>query len=117
MPKGNSRKVFLNFRNNLIMMAKNLPLREKVWKLPFRVMLDIVFALKNLLAGQTAPFGAVFKAHFAVLAWVFKGKKQPKMYPAKQLKQLGGVYNKSVVWDYFMGKKTKFSEIVKKKLP
>ncbi len=25
LPKGNERKVFLNFRNNLIMMAKNLP--------------------------------------------------------------------------------------------
>src|SRR5690606_34906241 len=33
LPKGNSEKVFLNFRNNLIMMARNLPPVEAVWKI------------------------------------------------------------------------------------
>src|SRR5690606_20918586 len=37
LPKGNSRKVFLNFRNNLIMLAKNLPTGQAIWKIPFRV--------------------------------------------------------------------------------
>ncbi len=114
LPKGNSRKVFLNFRNNLIMMAKNLPFAEKVWKLPFRILLDIVFALKNLLAGQTAPCKAVFKAHYALLVWMFKSKK-PNILPRKPLKQLDGVYAKSIVWEYFVEHKTRFSEIVKKK--
>lgn len=117
LPKGNSRKVFLNFRNNLIMMAKNLPWYEKVWKLPFRVLLDIVFAFKNLLEGQTAPCGAVFKAHFAVLDWMFSRKKQPITQHRKPIKQLSGVYNSSIVWQHFVRKKTRFSEIVKKKLP
>ncbi len=35
LPKENNLKVFLNFRNNLIMLAKNLPLNEAVWKIPF----------------------------------------------------------------------------------
>ena len=30
LPKGNERKVFLNFRNNLMMLAKNLPGNEAV---------------------------------------------------------------------------------------
>lgn len=116
LPKGNTRKVFLNFRNNLIMMAKNLPLYEKAWKLPFRIMLDIVFACKNLLSGQAAPCRAVFKAHFALLGWMFS-KKNNHNTPAKRpLKQLAGVYNSSIVWQHFVRHKTTFSEIVKKKL-
>jgi len=116
LPKGNSRKVFLNFRNNLIMMAKNLPLYEKLWKIPFRILLDVVFALKNLFSGQAAPFTAVFKAHIAALAWAF-GKKAPGSKIVKQpLKNLHGVYNKSVAWAHFAKHKTTFSEIVKKKL-
>ncbi len=117
LPKGNARKVFLNFRNNLIMMCKNLPWYEKFWKLPFRIMLDIVFALKNLLAGQTAPCGAVFKAHFAVIDWMLKKKIQGITPRRKPLKSLHGVYNSSIVWQHFVRKKTTFSEIVKKKLP
>jgi GT2 family glycosyltransferase len=117
LPKGNIRKVFLNFRNNLIMMVKNLPWYEKVWKLPVRVMLDIVFALKNLLAGQPAPCKAVFRAHFAVLSWLFIKKKQTGKLRKQPLKNLPGVYNKSIVWAHFVEKKARFSEIVKKKLP
>ena len=36
LPKGDNKKTVLNFRNNLIMLAKNLPFTELVWKLPFR---------------------------------------------------------------------------------
>lgn len=116
LPKGNKRKVFLNFRNNLIMMLKNMPLYEKLWKIPFRIVLDIVFALKNLLAGQLVPFRAVFAAHIAVIVWFFS-KKKPRYKPRrKPLKTLQGVCNESIVWAYFVQKKTTFLEIVKKKL-
>lgn len=116
LPKGNKRKVFLNFRNNLIMMAKNMPWGEKLWKIPFRVLLDIVFALKNLAAGQLVPFKAVFMAHLAVVAWAFSKKQKGYKPERKPLKQLQGVCNESIVWAYFMEKKTTFFQIVKKKL-
>ena len=116
LPKGNMRKVFLNFRNNLIMMVKNLPWYEKLWKIPFRILLDAVFAFKNLLAGQAAPFKAVFKAHIAVLGWRFANKPRVYTPPKQPLKNLQGVYPKSVVWAHFGKKKTRFSEIVSRKL-
>ncbi len=116
LPKGNTRKVFLNFRNNLIMMVKNLPWYEKIWKLPFRILLDIVFALKNLFEGQAAPCRAVFKAHFAVIGWRFARKKKVYKLRKKPLKSLTGVYNSSIVWAHFVKHKTSFLQIVKKKL-
>ena len=40
LPSGNSRKVYLNYRNNLVMLYKNLPVSEKIWKIPVRLVLD-----------------------------------------------------------------------------
>ncbi len=63
LPKGNARKVYLNFRNNLIMLYKNLPPGQLLWKLPLRLALDAVTAWKGLFAGDGTYFIAVLKAH------------------------------------------------------
>lgn len=113
LPKGNSRKVFLNFRNNLIMLGKNLCLTEKFWKLPLRLMLDAAFAWKSLLSGDRISFVAVIKAHAAFIKWLFSRKDKNRLHK-KTITKLDGVYNKSLVWAYFIKKKKRFSEIVKK---
>lgn len=115
LPKGNERKVYLNFRNNIIMLAKNLCLQEKLWKLPFRFLLDTLFAFKNLFTGYTASFRAIIEAYISVIKWYFtaKGESTKKKIP---MKKLAGVYQGSIVWNYFMKKKKRFSEIVKKNL-
>ena len=63
LPQGNPRKVYLNFRNNLLMMWKNLPARTRGRSLFRRQILDGIAALKMLLAGDTKSFRAVIKAH------------------------------------------------------
>lgn len=115
LPKGNSRKVFLNFRNNLVMMAKNMPLSESVWKIPYRFLLDTVSAFKSLLEGEGKYFLAVFRAHVAFIQWSLKrgggeGEKLPKENYKKQ-----GYLRKSVVWAHFVRGKKHFSEIVNEK--
>lgn len=114
LPKGNSRKVFLNFRNNLVMMAKNLPLGEAIWKISWRFLLDAVSATKSLFAGQATYFIAVIKAHFAFLGWLF-WKRSRSIFPEKKSRNWGGYYLKSVVWQHFILGKKKFPEIVDKK--
>lgn len=113
LPKGNSRKVFLNFRNNLIMLGKNLYWSEKLWKLPLRIMLDATFAWKSLLSGDQASFFAVVKAHAAFLHWCFKAKDKNGLQKM-HMNKLNGVHISSLVWAYFIKKKKRFSEIVKK---
>jgi GT2 family glycosyltransferase len=111
LPSGNPQKVFLNFRNNLVMITKNLPLGELLWKLPLRFMLDAISAWKELLGGKGTYWLAVFKAHFAFLGWLISNQTKFKApYPVLQ-----GVYKGSVVWQYFVKKKGRFSEIVVKK--
>lgn len=110
LPKGNSRKVFLNFRNNLVMMAKNMPVWEAFWKINYRFILDAVSAVKSLLAGEVQYFFAVFRAHIAFIGWLFTHKRSHLTLPKKVA--LKGYLHRSVVWAHFVLKTKKFSEIV-----
>lgn len=112
LPKGNSMKVFLNFRNNLVMMAKNMKTAEAVWKISLRFLLDAVSAIKSLLSGEGTYFLAVIRAHFAFLYWLFFVRKIRSVYPDKV--PLHGWLRKSIVWNHFALGKRRFSEIVLK---
>jgi len=115
LPKGNATKVFLNFRNNLVMMAKNLPLSESIWKIPFRFILDTISAFKSLFEGQGTYFIAIFKSHGAFLGWMMS-KRDRRFMPLKKQAQLHGWFKGSVVWLHFVKGKTRFAEIVRAKL-
>jgi GT2 family glycosyltransferase len=114
MPKGNERKVFLNFRNNLIMMAKCLPPGQWLWKIPVRFLLDSVSAWKSLFAGEAVYFWAILEAHLAFFKWLVLSRKK-SLFPAKKTGKLDGWYTGSVVWQYFVRGKKTFAEIVKPK--
>lgn len=114
LPKGNKRKVFLNFRNNLIMLAKNLPRGQRAWKLPLRLLLDIVSAWKSLLGGEATYFIAVIEAHFGFYKWLLRGRKTSH-YTKQRNAILYGYYTKSVIWKHFISAKNTFAEIVDNK--
>jgi GT2 family glycosyltransferase len=111
LPKGNSRKTFLNFRNNLIMLTKNLPGRSALWKVPFRIGLDGVSAWRGLFSGDGGYFLAVLKAHWHFASW-FLFHRREAVYPVRKGGKLSGWFSGSVAWAYFIRKKTRFSEIV-----
>ena len=62
LKKENPRKTFLNFRNNLLMLYKNLPEKDLKKVLQVRVLLDWVAACVFLLKGDGKNFRAVIKA-------------------------------------------------------
>ena len=111
LPKNNERKVFLNFRNNLIMLAKNLNPFRAIWTIPLRLILDIISATKSLFAGELVYFLAILEAHMAFAKWVFL-KRHSSGYPKRKKAAFDGWLNRSIVWQHFvLGKKT-FLEIV-----
>lgn len=111
LPKGNSLKTFLNFRNNLIMISKNSPFVTALWKIPLRMNLDALSAWRGLLSGDGGYFFAICRAHFHFVGWLLSGKKQ-SLFPKKKSGKLYGMHNGSVVWAYFIRKKKTFSEII-----
>jgi GT2 family glycosyltransferase len=111
LPKGSAMKIFLNYRNNLVMLSKNMRGSEKFWKIPYRVGLDIISALKNLFTGNTNYFLAVMKGHFAYFGWLLGGWRK-SVFPLTKALRPEGVYPGNAVWEYFVMKKKLFSEIV-----
>ena len=61
LPKENPRKTYLNFRNNLLLLYKNLP-QSRLRKVMFlRFWLDIVASMVFLLKGEVGSFKAVYR--------------------------------------------------------
>ena len=111
LPSGNSRKVYLNYRNNLVMLYKNLPVSEKIWKIPVRLVLDGIAAGRELVSADAGYFMAVIKAHMYFYGWLI-GKKKKNKFTPKRLTGLHGVYKGLLIWEYFIKKKKAFAEIV-----
>jgi len=111
LAKGNEKKVYLNFRNNLVMLAKNLPFSEKAWKMPLRLILDNLAGIQAITKGDWKTFKAIQKAHFDFIKWNLKRKNKNEL-PIIKLKKISGVYNGSVVRKFFIEKKRTFSEII-----
>ncbi|MBR6175607.1 MAG: glycosyltransferase family 2 protein [Bacteroidales bacterium] len=64
LPKNNSYKTFLNFRNSLYLLIKNLPEERLAKTLILRFFLDQVAAFSFLAQGHFRDFTAVYKAIF-----------------------------------------------------
>ena len=114
LPMGDKRKVYLNFRNNLIMLCKNLPAAERVIKIPARLALDAAAALKNLLSGNVNGAAAIIKAQLHFCRWLVSPKKHT-FSPAQYSPRLGGKFRGLVALQYYINRKKTFSEIVKNK--
>jgi GT2 family glycosyltransferase len=115
LPKGNSKKTYLNFRNNLIMLWKNTPGKSLLLKLPIRFSLDAVAAYKALFNGDVGYFFAVAKAHLHFGKWLLLNRKKSLFVQQPTNKNLDGFYPKSMLWQYYVKKKRMFSEIVSRK--
>ena len=107
LQKSNPYKTYLNFRNNLMMLIKNTE-GFKLFRVLFvRVVLDDVAQLKFLLSGNFKDFLAVLHAQFYVFSHFFKIRKKRKGIK----ENVSGVYNHSIVADYFLRGKKKFSDL------
>jgi len=95
--KSNPRKTFLNYRNGLAMLYKNLPSNKLFITLLFRLVLDGISGIKLLLSGSLSDFLAIIKAHFAFYGLIPKLKRQSP-------KTVSQIYQKSIVWEHFVKK-------------
>lgn len=96
LPMNHPRKLFLNYRNNLLMLYKNLDL--KTWRKLFviRFLLDSVAFLIFLLQGQGANACSVLRAYRAF--WRMRKKYTPAPLSVKD----PCIYPGSIVYAYFI---------------
>ncbi len=108
LQKSNPLKTHLNFRNSLMLLIKNTEGFNLFRLLFVRVILDNVAQIKFLLDGKFKDFVAVQKAQFYVLFNFFKIRKKRKVIN----KNISGIYNRSIVAEYFLRGKKKFSDLI-----
>ncbi len=105
-------KIHLNFRNNLYLLFKNLPGKRLITRLPARMILDGLAALVFLLKGEFGAFGKVFSAHLKFYASLPSlMKKRRAIFNVKKSKSFSFTSGKSILWNYFVMKRRKFSDI------
>ena len=104
LPKSSSRKTYLNFRNNLSLLYKNLPQSRVFWVISYRIVLDWVAAFKFLCGGGLKDFWAVARAH----ADFYR-----RMHSIRQMRktlhnhEVGQMYQRNIVFEnYLRGRKT-----------
>lgn len=106
----NPRKTYLNFRNSLFTNYKNYD-GSPFFFIFRRLILDGIAGVKFLLGGQVKHIGAIFKAHFSFYGALSDLKKKRKKISHKSFKNMTGVYHKSIVWQHFIKKNKKYSEL------
>lgn len=110
---GNPRKTFLNFRNSLITLQKNLPFPQMVVRVFLRLLLDFPAALKFAAHGSWGDFWAVAKAHWSFFGmqgyiWKKRAEIKHKKHPAK----LSGMFQGSALYAHFFGRKAKIEAFI-----
>ena len=114
LPKSNPMKTYLNFRNNLTMLYKNLPDRELRKVMRMRFLLDWLAALQMLLLGRSiGDFKAVIKARMAFKAWKndFRHDRETIQSTAK----VDAVPERiciSILWQYYIKRNKTFRQII-----
>lgn len=105
-----SHKTYLNFRNNLFIITKNYS-GNLFLKIFYRMILDGVAAIRFLFRREFQNFWAVVKAHGIFYASIPSLLKKRKNCIPSERVQLKGMINKSLIWSFFVQKKSKFSDI------
>lgn len=94
------RKTFLNFRNNLLMLRKNLPINRLWWVMVIRFFMDYLAALQMLTTKQTANAKAVWEARREY-------HRMKKQYPITTKQTTTMLAKRSIVLDYYLLRKKK----------
>ena len=107
LPVENPRKTYLNFRNNLLMLHKNLPDSCRSRKLFVRRLLDTAAFAKFLLSLDIANANAILKAHRDFR----KMRGEYRTHPSDNLLRRSPFSRISILWQYYILSRKRFSQL------
>lgn len=107
LPQGNPRKTYLNFRNNLTMLYKNLPTADLDRVMRWRTILDYVALCQSVAKMNIGDVKAIIKARRDFRRW--KAEYAPVRDAIQQQAKVNEsiLMPYSILWRYYvLGKKT-----------
>lgn len=112
LPKNNPMKTYLNFRNNLTMLYKNLPDSELRHVMRVRAVLDYVAAFQALASGRTGDFKAIINGRKAFKKWLPEYRTvRAEIQSMRKTDDIKGFYRHSILWQYYAKGHKKYSEL------
>lgn len=112
LPNNNPRKLFLNYRNNLFLLYKNLPKGAFRSILFMRMILDGLSAVMYLFQGKWAFFWSVPRAHFDFyrMLRLFR-KKRLENNQQRTISHHPQIFKRSIIFSFFIRKVRNFSDL------
>lgn len=112
LPKENPFKTYLNFRNNLLLLYKNLPGNTLGKTIRKRMLLDGLSAIIFLFSLKLGNFRAVIKAHgeFRKTKSNYKKQREDEASATRRADH-PEIYQQSVVSDYFIAGRKNFRDL------
>lgn len=112
LKKENPRKTFLNFRNNLLMLYKNLPDKELGRVMRMRRVLDYVAAVTFALKGQYPNAKAIYRARkeFNDMRKFLIAARKENLRKAI-IEVIPEKYTGSIIFAYYLKNKKRFSQL------
>ena len=110
------QKKYLNHRNSLLMMLSNYSLPMAIYLFPIRLILEFIAALYALALFDFGHVGAIFKSLFWILIHPHViHKRRKRTGSLRRLKDrdiLSKFYRGSVVLDYYILRKRRYSDLM-----
>lgn len=106
----NPFKTYLNFRNNLVLLLKNLPAGKSFPIIFIRFWLDLISLIKFLLESKPKNAKAVSKAHIYFFENLNKNIQKARSISKSEFNSTA-LYEKSIVWQYFVKGVKKFRDL------
>lgn len=110
LPMGNPRKTYLNFRNNLLMMHKNLPDDVRSKMLFKRRLLDTIAWVKSVITLNFGDAGAILRAHRDYA----KMRGNYAAHPKENLLKSTIDTQRNILWQYFCRRHTTYDKLLPK---
>lgn len=109
LPNNSPFKLYLNYRNNLLVLYKNLPKNKTFTKIFFRMFFDGLSAIIYILRFEFKNFFAVLKAHIHFYKLLPKFKAKRKLQLKTNSFSHTEIYKKNIVFDFYFKKKSIFT--------
>ncbi len=110
LPVGSAWKTYLNFRNNFVLLYKNLPQQRLYYVMFSRLVLDGIAGLKFFFQGGFSDTIAVIRAHI----YFYRNFKKIKKKRADTVKnETGEIYKGNIVVDHYLLRKKTYSDLKK----
>jgi GT2 family glycosyltransferase len=107
LKQANPQKTFLNFRNSLLMLTKNLPQDTIFQVLIIRMLLDGIAGMKFIISGQFSHCWAILRAHFSFYRLFLR------YYKKREENQIKIYFKtKSIVYEYYVKNCTVFEDVI-----